>query len=183
MVMVYGLIAVAVIAIAYYIFTRRNKRNMELNKGNNIDMTACGQEQLEEKVIIVRNGKSEEGILKMGQGLEVFDSSGKSIFNSSTLNFKRLGSFSVSGEAGSLVDNNIVGKNIVFFVENVEIVEDGDALYDVYPTNITVSGNTIKWDYQYYSSLAINQPSNWAGHYEEYARKGKQKVTFAYGWI
>jgi hypothetical protein len=179
MVMEYVLIVIAVVGIVYFIHNKRNTNNNVNSTPAQLNATEVTETI--EQVTIVRNGVVEKGTAKMGQGLEVYDSSGNSIFNSSTMNFKRLGSFSVSGTAGSHVDDNIVGKNIVFFVEKIRILEDGDALYDVYPTSITVSGNTIKWNYNFYQS--VEGASGWASNYHERARKGKQEITFAYGWV
>lgn len=177
--MEYVLIVIAVVGIVYFIHNKRNTNNNVNSTPAQLNATEVTETI--EQVTIVRNGVVEKGTAKMGQGLEVYDSSGNSIFNSSTMNFKKLGNFSISGVAGSYVDNNIIGKNIVFFVESIRVLEDGDALFDIYPTHITVTGNTIKWDFEHYTST--DTPGGWAGHHPEKTRKGKYEVTFAYGWV
>lgn len=105
-------------------------------------------------------------------GLQIFDSKGKLILDSSVGVIKKLGTFQTEYTASSFTDKNIIGKKIAFWVEKIEQTKGGQLLSVAYPRGLTADTSTgvISWDF---SSTRLDNV------FVSYAR---YRITWGYGW-
>lgn len=106
----------------------------------------------------------------MAEGLQVFDSSGRQTFDSKTIVFKKLGEFTVRNyTAGYLIDDNIIGKNIIVLPKALTVVSQNNDYQEIYPTFFSVSGNKLAW--------------SWLSGYRYSAGNTIYDMSFIYGWL
>ena len=105
-------------------------------------------------------------------GLQVFDTTGKLILDSATNVYKKLGEFTVTSQIdGEITDVNIIGKEVICFINNVELIQGGNSTRRTFPYKFmfdTTAGK-ISWNFQ-----AIEVPYGSPIYY---------KTTYEYGWI
>lgn len=108
-------------------------------------------------------------------GLQVFNTNGELILDSTNRVLKVLGEFTAQiGEEQYIIDNNIVGKRIAIILTSVENVRDGTSNANCYPTKFNIEGNKISWEYLGRANFRSD-----AGVPESYS---VYKTTYMYGW-
>ena len=80
-------------------------------------------------------------------GLQVFDTTGKLILDSATNVYKKIGEFTVTSQIdGEITDVNIIGKEVICFIDNIELIQGGNSTLRTFPykfTFDTTAGNNV----------------------------------------
>ena len=105
-------------------------------------------------------------------GLQVFDTTGKLILDSATNIYKKLGEFTVTSLIdGEITDVNIIGKEVILFIDNVELIQGENSTIHIFPDifMFDTTAGKISWNFQ--------EKEMWHGQSIYY------KATYEYGWI
>lgn len=105
-------------------------------------------------------------------GLQVFDTTGKLTLDSATNVYKKLGEFTVTSLIdGEITDVNIIGKEVICFIDNVELTQGENSTIYIFPDifKFDTTAGKISWNFQ--------EKEMWHGPTAYY------KATYEYGWI